>query len=73
MLEGHALAVVDADDDLASVTLADGEPHVAGAGVAGVLQQLPDKNPRIRAVAVGFEARALAKGLRAGHDAGRGP
>jgi hypothetical protein len=63
VLEGHALAVVVADHDLAPAALVHRERDLPRTRIARVLQQLAHEDPRVGAVAVRLEARALAKRL----------
>jgi hypothetical protein len=72
VLVAHALAVVAAAQAPQAVDGLAGEGDGAGAGVAGVLQQLAHEDPRVRSVAVGLGAGAGPEvaGGRVSHGAG---
>src|SRR5690606_32140853 len=61
VLVAHPLAVVAAAEPGARRLLAGGDLDPGRAGVAGVLEELTDEDPGVRAVAVGLDAGAGAE------------
>jgi hypothetical protein len=68
VLERHAATVVPTHDSIDSTATLRLEIDPIGTGVSRVLEQLPDKDPRIATVAARFEDGATTKDSRGTHD-----
>jgi hypothetical protein len=59
--EAHSLAIVPTDDTIPARVAANLDPNTARTRIAGILEQLADENPGVRAVPIGFETGAIAE------------
>src|SRR5690606_7610893 len=72
VLEAHPLAVVATQDSLDAALFVHGEGDHARSGIARVLQELTDEDPRIGAISSGLEPRSEERRVGKARGAGRG-